>query len=41
MGLVFGDKKQGVSFNSSGPKTFALTNGKDYGGIGQFALFIG
>ena len=38
---VWGQEAQGVSFNGSGPKTFALTNGKDYGGIGQFACSLG
>ena len=36
-----GTRSTGVSFNGSGPKTFALTNGKDYGGIGQFACSLG
>jgi hypothetical protein len=38
---VWGQEAQGVSFNGSGPKTFALTNGKDYGGIGQFSCSLG
>ena len=32
---------QGVTFNGSGPKTFSLQNGNDYGGLGKYVVDLG
>ena len=38
---VWGQPAQGVNFNGSGPKTFSLSQGNDYGGIGRYECSLG
>ena len=38
---VWGQPAQGVNFNGSGPKTFSLASGNDYGGIGRYECSLG